>query len=78
MERNGRLKQLRQSFGYTQERFAEELGVTRAALSNYELGRREPDSNFFKKLKERFKLNDQAIGEILLEYAKKKNVSTDN
>ncbi len=78
MERNGKLKRLRLSFGYTQERFAEELGVTRAALSNYELGRREPDSNFLKKLKERFNLNDQAIGEIVLEYAKKKNVSADH
>jgi len=73
-----KLKALRESTGRTQQEFADELGCTRAAISNYELGRREPDGAFFAKLKERYKISDKAIGEMLLEIAEQRNASTNN
>lgn len=72
------LKTLRESLGRTQQEFADELGVTRATISNYEIGRREPDGAFFKKLKEKYNVTDKAIGGMLLEYAEQKKASTTN
>lgn len=71
-----RLKAIRNDLGLTQQEFADELGVTRASISNYELGRREPDGAFFAKLKQRYKVSEKAIGEMLLEYAEQKKAST--
>jgi transcriptional regulator with XRE-family HTH domain len=67
-----KIKAFRESMGLTQQEFADELGVTRVAISNYELGRREPSGAFFAKLKKRYNLTDQTIGGMLLEYAKEK------
>ena len=76
---SNKLRALRESMGRTQQEFADELGMTRAAISNYEIGRREPDSAFFAKLKEKYKVSEKAIGEMLLEIAEqKRNASTDN
>ena len=36
------LKVLRKKLGLTQEEFAARLGIKRAAISNYEIGRNEP------------------------------------
>ena len=70
---NNKLRAFRESKGLTQQEFADELGVTRAAISNYEIGRREPDGTFFARLKEKYKLSDKAIGGMLLDYAEKRN-----
>lgn len=59
----------------TQQELADILGVTRATVCNYEIRRREPSPDILQKLKEHFNLNDQTIGEIVLDYAKKKNAS---
>lgn len=75
---SNKLRELRERLGYTQQEFAEKLGVTRACLCNYELGRREPDGAFFAKLKEQYNLTDKAVGEMLLEYAEKKKVTETN
>lgn len=72
-----KLRELRERLGKTQQEFADDLGVTRASISNYELGRREPDGVFFSKLKSKYNITDKAIGEMLLEYAEKKNASRD-
>ena len=37
------LRQLRQMTGLTQQQAAEQVGITRQALSGYESGRRQPD-----------------------------------
>ena len=37
------LKELREGLGLTQEAVSKELGISRGMLSNYELGKREPD-----------------------------------
>ena len=77
MQKN-KLRQIREQLGYTQQQLADEMDVTRETISNYELGRREPDSSFFAKLQEKFNLNDQAIGEIVIDLAKKKCPSASN
>ena len=73
-----KLKYLRERIGKTQQEFADELGVTRSAISNYEIGRREPDGAFFAKLKEKYKISEKAIGEMLLEIAEKRNVNSND
>ena len=67
-----KLRELREQLGKTQQEFADELGTTRACISNYETGRREPNGVFFAKLKANYRLTDKAIGEIILEFAKQK------
>lgn len=66
-----KLKEFRERMGYTQQQLADKLDTTRSTISNYELGRREPDGAFYAKLQERFNVNDQAIGEIVIDIAKK-------
>lgn len=69
------IRKIRQEKEMTQQELADILGVTRATVSNYEIRRREPSPDILQKLKEYFDLNDQTIGEIVLDYAKKKNAS---
>lgn len=39
---NERIKQLRKALGYTQQEFAERIGVKRNTVAQYEIGRNEP------------------------------------
>lgn len=50
MSINKNLRQLRLNSGMTQEQAAEKLGVTRQALSSYELGRTRPDIDMLMSL----------------------------
>lgn len=45
-----RLKEIRQQKKLSQVRFAQALDVTSASISNYEAGKRQPDSAFLSKL----------------------------
>lgn len=45
-----RIKALRKTKGLTQEQLAEKLGVQRATISNYEIGRRSPHLKELEKL----------------------------
>lgn len=49
-----RLKELRQSKGYTQAYCSKILGLTRNAFTNYELGIREPSLEVLLKIRELF------------------------
>lgn len=45
-----RIKALRKTRGLTQEQLAEKLGVQRATISNYEIGRRSPHLKELEKI----------------------------
>lgn len=45
-----KLKELRKAHAYTQDYLAEVLGVVRQTYSNYETGKRKPDSDVLYKL----------------------------
>lgn len=45
-----RIKELRLELNMTQEEFAASLGLSKTAYNNYEMGIREPRSDFFKKV----------------------------
>lgn len=47
-----RLRELRKSFGYTQQQVADDLQISRKLLSNYELGIREPNIDMLQTLAE--------------------------
>lgn len=58
-----RIKALRIENHMTQEELAKRLGVTRAALSSWEIGRREPDTEILHKLSTIFNVSvDYLIG----------------
>ena len=79
MERNEKLKNLRLVLGYTQEKFAHELGVRREQVAAYETGERRPSVSFLLKLKETYNLSYEWIGEWACEVAKqKKTVNTEH
>ena len=47
-----KIKALRKSRGLTQDQLADRLGVRRATISNYEIGRRTPHLSDLRKLAE--------------------------
>ena len=70
MKHDNKLQILRNALGYTQERFANELGVRREQIAAYENGERRPGVRFLLKLKETFNLSYEWIGEFACESAK--------
>lgn len=56
-----RLKQLRDKAGLLQEEAADKLGVTRASLSNYEIGRATPKPDFVAEAVALYKTNTDYI-----------------
>lgn len=54
---NNRIAQLRISRHYTQDEMARLLGISRAALSHYEKGRREPDYKTLIKIADLFQVS---------------------
>lgn len=72
MKRNEKLQNLRKTLGYTQEKFANILGVPRTQITMYETGERLPSVSFLLKLKETFNLSYEWIGEWACELAKQK------
>lgn len=62
-----RFKTLRQSKGLSQYRLADELGISRARISNYELGEREPNFSTLCMIADYFGVTtDYLLGRSLL------------
>ena len=57
-----KIKILRKARGYTQQQLAEMLGVQRATISNYEIGRRSPHIKELEKLAEILGVNLEYFG----------------
>lgn len=58
-----RLKEVRLSTGMTQEDFAESVGVSKTTYNNYETGRREPRSDFWMAVSDKYNITvDYLIG----------------
>lgn len=54
-----RLKRLRKELGLTQEEFAARIGIKRAAISNYEIGRNEPIDAVIALICREFDVNEK-------------------
>ncbi|MCY8438574.1 MULTISPECIES: helix-turn-helix domain-containing protein [Bacillus] len=52
-----RITSLRKNAGYTQEELAKKLNITRSALSQYELGSRNPDYDLLIKIADFFEVS---------------------
>lgn len=50
MSLSTKIRSAREKKGYTQQRLADELGVNRSTIANYEIGRRVPDFEDLQKL----------------------------
>ena len=57
MEYGDRITQMRKRKDMTQEELAENVGVTRAALSHYEKNRREPDYEIIARIADYFRVS---------------------
>ena len=55
------LKRIRKEKGWTQQELADKLYVTRQAVSNWELGKTEPDADMLIKISEIFQVNAENI-----------------
>lgn len=53
------LKKLRKELGFTQEEFAARIGIKRAAISNYEIGRNEPIDAVVALICREFDVNEE-------------------
>jgi transcriptional regulator with XRE-family HTH domain len=63
MNIGGRIAQLRDQRGWTQEELSTSLGISRAALSHYEKNRREPDTETLTKVADLFHVTiDYLVG----------------
>ena len=61
---SNRLKELRQEKGLIQERFAQELNVSKGAVAMWETGKRIPDSEMLKAIAKFFSVSvDYLLGE---------------
>lgn len=54
---NKRIKQLRQALGYTQQEFADHLGIKRNTVSQYEIGRNKPIDSIINFICKEFNVN---------------------
>ena len=77
MEFNEKLQELRKSRGMTQEELAEELYVSRTAVSKWESGRGYPSIDSLKDISKFFSvsIDDLLSGEKLLHLAERENKS---
>ncbi len=66
------IKKLRSEHGFTQDRLAEELHVTRQAISSWETGRTQPDSQMLISLSEIFSVPIE-----MLIYGEKRNTTVE-
>ena len=66
------IKKLRSEHGYTQDKLAEELHVTRQAISSWETGRTQPDSQMLISLSEVFSVPIE-----MLIYGEKRNTTVE-
>ena len=63
-----RLKILREKRGMSQQHLADELGISRSAVGNYELGSREPDFETLELIADYFNVDmDYLIGKSAIE-----------
>ena len=63
-----RLKILREKRGMSQQHLADELGISRSAVGNYELGAREPDLETLELIADYFNVDmDYLIGKSVIE-----------
>lgn len=58
-----RFKQIRKRYGFSQEQFAKELGISRTHISNIENGNDNPSSSLLKLLCTKFNIEEQWIVE---------------
>ena len=59
------IQKLRKEHEWTQEELANRLGVSRAALGNYEREKREPDIDMLIKMADTFKISiDELVGRV--------------
>ena len=66
------IKKLRSERGFTQDKLAEELHVTRQAISSWETGRTQPDSQMLINLSEIFSVPIE-----MLIYGEKRNTTVE-
>lgn len=59
-----RLKELREIYKISQQRLSNELNVTQAMISKYELGTSEPDIGMIKRIAEYFRVSSDYLLEI--------------
>lgn len=58
-----RIKKLRKKLGLTQQQFADRIGIKRATVANYELGRNEPIDSVFTLICREFHVNEEWLRE---------------
>ena len=68
---NERIKQLRKALGFTQQEFAERIGVKRNTIAQYEIGRNEPIGSVINLICKEFNVNEEWLrngtGEMFVE-----------
>ncbi|NLC77487.1 MAG: helix-turn-helix transcriptional regulator [Clostridia bacterium] len=75
MELGQRLKRLRMQKGMTQEQLAEVIGISRSALSMYELNQREPDLSTLIAIADYFSVStDYLLGRYWKQHATKEEL----
>ena len=73
-----RLKSLRKELGYTQQTFAEKIGIKRNTFAQYENGRNEPIDAVVKLICDKFHVNENWLrtgeGEMFIEVDQKDDI----
>lgn len=76
---NERIKELRKALGLTQQEFAEQLGVKRNTIAQYETGRNSPIDAIITSICREFGVNESWLrtgkGEMLMNLDKQKKIA---
>lgn len=74
-----RIKNLRKALNLTQQRFAERIGSTQNAVTNYESGRRNPSGSVVNNICKEFDVNEQWLrtgeGEMFIKKSRDQDIA---
>lgn len=74
-----RLKQLRKALGFTQQEFADNIGVKRSTIAQYEIGRNEPIDPVVNVLCKQYNVSEQWLrtgeGEMFVQISREEELS---
>lgn len=76
---NERIKNLRKTLGFTQQEFAERIGVKRNTIAQYEIGRNEPIDSVVNLICKEYNVNEDWLrngtGEMFIQQTKDEQIA---
>ena len=77
---NERIKELRKALGFTQQQFADKIGVKQNTIAQYEIGRNEPIDSVINLIVEKYHVNEDWLrngtGEMFIRLSRDEEIAS--